>query len=220
MMPILEELGGMDFVAVASAGGTSARHLAERHGFARVATDASAVINDPEVDLVMIATPHSTHADLVVEALEAGKHVFCEKPLAITMDELERVEEAHQAHPDQVLMVGFNRRWSPMIQEVKNVLGESGGPLVISYRVNAGALPEGHWYKDRREGGRLIGEVCHFIDTCMHLVGSGVESIRTVGVPTEDRCCPRTSRCCCRSRMAPVHRLATAPAPSRRARRN
>jgi hypothetical protein len=181
MVPALEEIGGLRFVSVASAGGTSARHLAERHGFARVATDASAVINDPEVDLVMIATPHSTHADLVVEALEAGKHVFCEKPLAITMDELERVDSAHQAHRDQILMVGFNRRWSPMIQELKKLLGESGGPLVISYRVNAGALPEGHRYKDRREGGRLVGEVCHFIDTCAHLVGAPVTRVHGVG---------------------------------------
>ena len=222
MMPILEELGGMDFVAVASAGGTSARHLAERHGFARVATDASAVINDPEVDLVMIATPHSTHADLVVEALEAGKHVFCEKPLAITMDELERVEEAHQAHPDQILMVGFNRRWSPMIQEVKKLLGESGRParhLLPGQRRRAARGPLVQGPARRRSPDRRGVPLHRHLHA--HRRRDGGRACRPSGVTRPRIGAVRGPHCAaCRSRTVRVHRLATAPAPSRRARRN
>ena len=147
-----------------------------------MSTSATEVINDPNVDVVFIATPHDTHADLVVEALEAGKHVFCEKPLAMTEEELDRIEM--RSSSGKVLQVGFNRRHAPAIVKAKEVLGSSGGPLVITYRVNAGELPDSHWYKDRRFGGRLIGEACHYIDLCgflcddqqpeVHLFGSGV----------------------------------------------
>lgn len=170
--------------AVCSASGTSARFLADKHGIPMVSTSAAEVIHNPGVDLVMIATPHDTHADLVVAALEAGKHVFCEKPLAMNEEELDRIEDALAASPGQVLQVGFNRRYSPAVQHCQNVLGSSGGPLVITYRVNAGELPDAHWYKDRRFGGRLIGEACHYIDLCgalnddlmpeVHVFGSGV----------------------------------------------
>ena len=176
------ELGPIQ--AVCSTSGTSARFLADKHGIPSVSTSASEVIQNPDVDLVMIATPHDTHADLVVAALEAGKHVFCEKPLAMSEEELDRIEKALDDAPGQVLQVGFNRRHSPAIQHCKKVLGDSGGPLVITYRVNAGELPDAHWYKDRRFGGRLIGEACHYIDLCgalngdlepeVHVFGSGV----------------------------------------------
>lgn len=177
MVPALKEAGGYDFHSVASAGGTSARHLAERHGFRTVATDADHVINDPDVDLVMIATPHSTHADLVIRALEAGKHVFCEKPLALTTNELDKIESTSSTRPDQLLMVGFNRRFSPAVAKAREVFGDSGGPLVMSYRVNAGSLPESHWYKSPVEGGRMLGEACHFVDACSTIAGAEPASV-------------------------------------------
>ena len=183
LLPAIKESGIGPIEVICSAGGASARMLADKHKIPKVSTSATEVINDPNVDLVMIATPHDTHADLVVEALEAGKHVFCEKPLAMTMEELDRIEAAWEAS-GKVLQVGFNRRYAPAAVHAKKVLGTSGGPLVITYRVNAGELPDSHWYKDRRFGGRLIGEACHYIDLCgffcddqepeVHVFGSGV----------------------------------------------
>lgn len=148
-----------------SAGGASARFMADKYGIPIVSTDASLAINNPEVDIVMVATPHDTHADLVLESLRAGKHVFCEKPLAMTGQELDDIEKEVSA-AGTTLHVGFNRRYSPPAVHAKKVLGAGGGPLVINYRVNAGELPNSHWYKDRRFGGRLIGEACHYVDFC------------------------------------------------------
>lgn len=171
LVPSMKEAGFERFVSVASASGVSARRLAEKAGFEKVAPDADAVIEDPEVDVVVIATPHDTHADLSVRALEANKHVFCEKPLAITMEELDRVEKA-LAESEGTLFVGFNRRWSTSIERLKDHLGAARSPLILTYTVNAGPLPPGHWFSDRQQGGRLIGEVCHFIDTCDFIANS------------------------------------------------
>ncbi len=183
LLPAIKESDFGPIEAICSASGTSARFLADKYGIPKVSTSATEVINDPNVDVVFIATPHDTHADLVVESLEAGKHVFCEKPLAMTEEELDRIEDALEAS-GKVLQVGFNRRHAPAIVKAKEVLGSSGGPLVITYRVNAGELPDSHWYKDRRFGGRLLGEACHYIDLCgflcddqepeLHVFGSGV----------------------------------------------
>ena len=134
LLPAIKESGLGSIEMICSAGGTSARALADKHRIPRVSTDASEVINDPDVDLVMIATPHDTHADLVIQALEAGKDVFCEKPLALTMDELDRIEEAWE-RSGKLLQVGFNRRHAPAAVRAKEVLGDRGGPLVITYRV-------------------------------------------------------------------------------------
>lgn len=180
LLPALQSAGFDRLVSVASASGLSARHLAERSGFARAVSGAQAVIGDDEVDLVVIATPHDSHAALVVQTLEAGKHVFCEKPLALSHDELDAVEAALAAAPGSVLMVGFNRRWSKPMDMVRARFA-GGGPLAITYRINAGALPADHWYNDRRQGGRLLGEVCHFVDTCAAIVGHAATSVSAVG---------------------------------------
>ena len=166
--PALEAAGAGPIVHVASSTGTTAARFAERHDVPRCSSDANEVITDPEVQLVVVATPHSTHAALVTAALAAGKDVWCEKPLALDEDELEAVEAALE-RSDGRLYVGFNRRHAPMIHAARSALA-GAGPVQIEYRVNAGRLPEGHWYADRREGGRLLGEVCHFIDTCAALV--------------------------------------------------
>lgn len=171
LVPAFKHAGFQRFVSVASASGLSARRLAERAGFERAVSGADAVIDDPDVEVVVIATPHDTHAALAAQALRAGKHVFCEKPLALTMDELDDVEAAWR-ESGRVLFVGFNRRYSEAIRLVREHFAGGTGPLVITYRVNAGKLPESHWYHDRRQGGRLIGEVCHFIDTCSAIVGA------------------------------------------------
>ena len=170
-MPAFKEAGFDRFVSVASASGLSARRMAERAGFEKAVSGADAVIDDPDVEVVVIATPHDSHARLAAQALRAGKHVFCEKPLALTMEELDDVEAA-QRESGRVLFVGFNRRYSEPIRLVREHFAGGTGPLVITYRVNAGTVPAKHWYHDRRQGGRLLGEVCHFVDTCAAIVGS------------------------------------------------
>ncbi|MEA2826033.1 MAG: hypothetical protein QOG43_472, partial [Actinomycetota bacterium] len=125
-------------------------------------------------------TPHDSHAELAARALRAGKHVFCEKPLALTMEELDDVEAAWK-ESGRVLFVGFNRRYSEAVAKVREHFAGGTGPLVITYRVNAGPIPKGHWYNDRRQGGRLLGEVCHFIDTCDAIVGSDALDVIGLG---------------------------------------
>lgn len=170
LIPSFRAVGLDHFVSVASAAGLSSRRLAETAGFKKAVSGASAVIDDPDVEVVVIATPHLEHGRLVAAALRAGKHVFCEKPLAVTIDELEEVEAAWR-QSGKILFVGFNRRYSPAVTLGRDHFAGGSGPIVITYRVSAGPIPAGHWYEDRRQGGRLVGEVCHFIDTCGALVG-------------------------------------------------
>jgi predicted dehydrogenase/threonine dehydrogenase-like Zn-dependent dehydrogenase len=183
-LPALKAAGwGDDLRAVASSGGLSAGGLAERHNIDRVLPTADALINDDQLDVVFILSRHDSHADMVVKALDAGKHVFVEKPLALTDDDLEAVEDAYRRNSGH-LFVGFNRRYSDAVVRAQAVLGKSSGPLAIDYRINAGRLPEAHWYKDRRQGGRLLGEVCHFIDLANWIVGSQPTRVHTVGAHT------------------------------------
>jgi predicted dehydrogenase len=179
LVPAFKEAGFERFVSVTSASGLSARRMAERAGFERAVSGAEAVIDDPDVEVVVIATPHESHARLTAQALRAGKHVFCEKPLALSMKELDDVDAAWQAS-GRVLFVGFNRRWSESVRLVREHFAPGSGPLVVTYRVNAVELPSTHWYHDRRQGGRLLGEVCHFIDTCAAIVGSNASDIRAL----------------------------------------
>ncbi|MFZ4718665.1 MAG: bi-domain-containing oxidoreductase [Ilumatobacteraceae bacterium] len=183
LVPAVQHANFGTVVSVSSAGGVSAQRLAERIGARAVSTDEALAAGDGHAEVVMIATSHDSHAALAVRALQAGRHVFCEKPLAITDEELEAVRGAWTASGRQ-LAVGFNRRHSPDVQRARQVFGVAGGPLVITYRVNAGTLPASHWYHDRRQGGRLLGEVCHFIDTCMALVGRPVLRVAATGSAT------------------------------------
>jgi len=140
-----------------------------------VSSDSSAAMADPDVDAVFITTPHNSHAAMVCEALEAGKHVFVEKPLAMNLEELDRVTEAMRSHADQILMVGFNRRFSPHTVEMKGWLASNPGPKSIVLTINAGAIPGDHWTQDLSVGGgRIIGEGCHFIDLARFLAGSPI----------------------------------------------
>ena len=177
LLPAFSSAGFDRNVCVASASGLSARRVAERYGFEKVVSGPDAVIEDTEVEVVVIATPHDTHARLVAKALRAGKHVWCEKPLALTVDDLDDVEDAWRAS-GRTLFVGHNRRWSPHVRALREQLGEV--PAVVLYRVSAGRVPAKHWYSDRRRGGRLLGEVCHFVDTCAAVVGSEVTSVHAL----------------------------------------
>src|SRR5450755_1879201 len=150
LLPAFRAAGFDRFVAVTSAPGLSARRAAERHGFEKAVSGASAVIDDPDVEVVVVATPHDTHEELVVQALTAGRHVWCEKPLALTMDGLSEIEAAWDASGRQ-LMVGFNRRWSPAVLAARQALAGMASPKFLVYRVAAGSVPDGHWYADRRQ---------------------------------------------------------------------
>jgi predicted dehydrogenase len=150
---------------VASIAGVSGAHAARKFGFESTTTDIDAVLGDPDVNAVVIATRHDSHSNLVVAALDAGKHVFVEKPLALTETQLAQIEAAHERRPDAVLTVGFNRRFAPHVQRIHALLEGVSEPKVFLMTVNAGAIPPEHWTQDPRQGGgRIIGEACHFID--------------------------------------------------------
>ena len=171
LLPALKRTPGNRLAAVATATGISAAHAGDKHGFAAIATDPAAVIASDEVNVVFIATRHDTHARYAAQALEAGKHVFCEKPLAVDEEGLEAVVAAAEAS-DRLLTVGFNRRFAPLLQKAKAALAPRSGPLVMLYRVNAGTIPRESWIQREEGGGRIVGEVCHFVDALVYLCNS------------------------------------------------
>jgi len=170
---------------IASGNDTTAAVAARRFGFQQATSDYHTILADAEINTVFIATRHNLHARLVVEALQAGKHVFVEKPLAMNRDELKSIETAWQQAQGQQLMVGFNRRYSPLTVRMQQLLAERSQPLSAVYTVNAGAIPPEHWTQDLRiGGGRIIGEGCHFIDLLRYLVGQPITGLeaRMMGV--------------------------------------
>jgi predicted dehydrogenase len=179
LLPAFHDAGFERFVAVATASGISARRAAERHGFEKAVSGADAVIDDPDVSLVVIATPHDVHEELASRALAAGRDVWCEKPLALTCAGVDEVEKAWRESGRQ-LTLGFNRRWAPAVLAARRVLAEVQTPKLVVYRIAAGPVPDGHWYLDRRQGGRLLGEVCHFVDLAQALVGASIEDAVSV----------------------------------------
>ncbi len=187
LIPAMKISSTTSLVAVCAATGSHAQHAAQKFGFQNCTTDESEVIHNPAITAVVIATRHHLHANQVLAALRAGKSVFCEKPLCLTENELIeicRVYLADFASKRPALMVGFNRRFAPMVQRIKVFLGPIFEPLAIHYRVNAGYLPPDHWVNDREQGGgRVLGEVCHFVDTLMFLAGSSIVDVdaRNVG---------------------------------------
>jgi predicted dehydrogenase len=168
LLPALAKDERVSFVGVSTASGVTARRVAERFGFAHATSDAEELVEDANLDAVVIATRHDSHAALTARALRAGKTVFCEKPLATTWPDLEEVAAAH-AGTGRPLLVGFNRRFSPHMAKLRAEL-PSGVPRAILCRVNAGPLPSEHWLNDPiAGGGRVIGELCHFLDVACHL---------------------------------------------------
>jgi predicted dehydrogenase len=172
LLPALQAAGGADPVAIASAGGTTARRIGEQYGFRLATARAEEVISHPDVDLVLVLTRHDLHAPFVLRALGAGKHVFTEKPLALSHAELDEIAKAREGARGDV-MVGFNRRFAPLVRALEGHFAGRAHPLVMHYRVNAGFLPREHWVHDPVEGGgRILGEACHFVDLLQHLAGA------------------------------------------------
>lgn len=162
---------GAEFQTIATASGVSAREIGEKYGFRYCVSDADEVIGDSGLNLIVIATRHDTHAELVRRGLLSGHHVFVEKPLALNEGELQVVLETAAQSKGQ-LMVGFNRRFSPLARAAKDFFQLRQSPLSMVYRINAGRIPRSHWIQDPLQGGRIIGEVCHFIDLMQFLAGS------------------------------------------------
>jgi len=160
---------------IVSSTGVSASHAGKKFGFGNVCTDSKQVWDDTKINTVVVSTPHSSHASLVCEGLKAGKHVFVEKPLALTHEQLDSVVHQMNTHPNQMVMIGFNRRFSPHTQQIKQWLQATPGPKSIIITMNAGAIPANHWTQDLEVGGgRINGEACHLIDLARYLAGSPI----------------------------------------------
>jgi predicted dehydrogenase len=161
---------------VVSSTGLSATSQARRLGFSEASSDPEAALADEGANAVVIATRHDSHADFAVRALEAGKHVFVEKPLALTLAEVDRIEQCLAGLPQPpLLMVGFNRRFAPHVAAIRNAIGMVDASKAFIYTVNAGAIPLDHWTQDPEVGGgRIVGECCHFIDLLRHLAGAPI----------------------------------------------
>ena len=169
---------GVTLHTIASAGGTNGVVHGRRAGFAYATSDTEALLSSDEINTVAIVTRHNSHADFTVKALNAGKHVFVEKPLALTLEELEQVQTAHAASACH-LMVGFNRRFSPLVQTMKRLLSSVSEPKSFVMVMNAGPIPAEHWTQDPLTGGgRIIGEACHYIDLMRYLVGASITSVQ------------------------------------------
>ncbi|MEO7293687.1 MAG: bi-domain-containing oxidoreductase [Ginsengibacter sp.] len=168
LLPFLKGKG--NFIGVATATGINAKDKAAKFGFNYATTDYRQMLADNNINTVLITTRHNQHARMVIEALEEGKNVYVEKPLAISAEELKAIAKAY-ANKKVVLMVGYNRRFAAPIQYLKTQLNKNI-PYSIYYQVNAGFIPMDKWYQSSEQGGRIIGEAGHFIDTIQYLIDS------------------------------------------------
>ena len=180
---------GVRLRTVVSATGVTGVHAARRFGFEVAATDVDAVLGDPAIDAVVIATRHDSHGELVCRAMAAAKQVFVEKPLALRLEEVVEIERElvrqSTAGRSPVLTVGFNRRFAPHVRRMAELLAGFAGPAAFVMTVNAGAIPASHWTRDAGEGGgRIAGEACHFIDLLRFLAASEVVDVRRVPLAT------------------------------------
>ena len=184
LLPVLRKNNRIKLVGIASASGLHAQHAGKKFKFDYATSSDDEIINDPNIDTVAILTRHDTHADLILKVLQAGKHVFVEKPLAIDIDQLTAISEQLLKTDENLLTVGFNRRFAPLAQQLSAFLKDRSEPLHVHYRVNAGYIPLNHWIQDPAVGGgRIIGEGCHFVDFITFLVGAVPISVTTQALP-------------------------------------
>ncbi len=182
LLPEMKSLGGFEAVGLANRGETKAKDAASKFDYSYAVSDYKELLDDENINTVVVATRHNTHAQIVSEALDKGKHVFVEKPLAMDERELEDVSEAYE-NGSGCLMVGFNRRFAATTGFIKDKFCGVQKPLTVNYRINAGTVPEDHWIQDPETGGgRIIGEVCHFIDLTGFIVDSEPRRIYALSV--------------------------------------
>lgn len=187
LLPHLTAHAGIELARVATRRSLSALNAKRKFSFADAGTDIGAVLQDDSIDVVFIVTRHSSHATLVCQALEAGKSVFIEKPLCLSLDELDKIMATVDATGNDRLMVGFNRRFAPMLQEMRRRFGRVSEPVLLRYLVNAGALPADSWYRnEEHEGSRFVGEGGHFIDTLSWWTGADPVEVTTLATGGRD----------------------------------
>jgi polar amino acid transport system substrate-binding protein len=184
LLPLLAERAEISVRAIASASGLTAKAVADRYHCQYASSDYRELLADPEIDAVVIATKHDSHGPITIDAMGANKDIFVEKPMAISSEELDRVlRAASQTHSR--VMVGFNRRYSPMLRAVRELVKGSSGALSMHYRINAGPLAPDHWLHHERYGGRILGEACHFVDSLQFIAGSPIKRVVAEGVDSE-----------------------------------
>jgi len=188
LLPAVKKAGGVDLTGIASAGGVTAQAAARKFDFRFASTDEKDILENPDINTVMILTRHNHHARQVLAALHAGKNVYCEKPLALTEEDLNVIFDALKEISGVMLAVGFNRRFAPLSTRLKAFLGSCNEPFAAVYRVNAGYLPPTHWTHDPAQGGgRIVGEGCHFIDYMTYLAGAAPVRVEARALPDSGR---------------------------------
>ncbi|HMD89431.1 MAG TPA: bi-domain-containing oxidoreductase [Anaerolineaceae bacterium] len=189
-LPTVKKIGGISLKGIASGSGLTARHASQRYGFAYASSSDEEIINDSEINVIAVLTRHHLHARQIIASLQRGKHVFCEKPLAINKAELSEIASALSVQSAPILMVGFNRRYAPMAIQLKEFMSGVKEPFVAQYRINAGYIPLNHWLQDPNQGGgRIIGEGCHFVDLLTFLAGACPVTVSAQAIPDEGRYC-------------------------------
>ena len=189
MLPALKKIPSIELVSITSGSGFHADFASKKYGFKYTATSENEILQDPQVNTISILTRHHLHAEQVVRALQAGKHVFCEKPLATTPEQLAQIkQQLLTTENSPLLMVGFNRRFAPMSRRLYEFIEARQEPLIATYRINAGSIPLTHWTQDPVQGGgRIIGEGCHFVDFLTFLVGAAPVSVTAQSLPDDSR---------------------------------
>jgi predicted dehydrogenase/threonine dehydrogenase-like Zn-dependent dehydrogenase len=189
MLPILKKIPSVELVSISSASGFHAEIASKKYGFKYTAASESEILSDPQVNTLCLLTRHYLHAEQVLRGLQAGKHVFCEKPLAITPEQLDQIKQqilSNETSP--LLMIGFNRRFAPLVRKLYEYILPRSEPLISTYRINAGSIPLTHWVQDPAiGGGRVIGETCHFIDLLTFLVGAAPIQVSAQSLPDDNR---------------------------------
>lgn len=187
LLPAIKNSNNINLKTIVSSGGINGFHVGKRFHFEKTTTDSAEVFLDSEINSVIVTTRHDTHAQYVKKAIQARKHVFVEKPLCLTYEELDELKSLD--YTDQLLMVGFNRRFSPHITKMKELLGTTTKPKTMVMVVNAGFIPADHWTQDPEiGGGRIIGEACHFIDLLRFIADSPISNVQAVTIndPSEN----------------------------------
>lgn len=185
LIPAIKALSNAQLTGICATNGARARAVASKFDFAYCTCDEEQIFSDSSINTIVIATRHHLHAAQVVRALEAGKHVFCEKPLCLNESELGTIRDAYMRAENPCLMIGFNRRFALMAQRMKSFLGRASSPLIMHYRVNAGALPKDHWINDPEQGGgRILSEACHFVDFLSFLCGAMPVAVEAHSFPS------------------------------------
>lgn len=164
---------GVNLISIASKTGVRGTHVGNKYGFSETTTDINNLLKNDKTEAVVIATNHNSHADFVIKALKEKKNVFVEKPLCLTLNELEEIKAIYKS--TEILMIGFNRRFAPQIKKIKSLLSNINEPKSFIMTINAGDIPKDHWTQDLDlGGGRIIGEACHFIDLLRFLAGENI----------------------------------------------